>query len=202
MHRSFRYMSNIFRVFTRILNLSFYPANELKDIATENNSRKTIYIEFVVPLLCLMTIAIIIGTWLNTSRELYSAGYVIYRIAMLWTSLSAGLYISSFVVTEIIAHHTGAGGHNRDFALMAYSAGTAYLVIIIVALFPFFNELYVLAFYSCYRYWTGIPHLIRIDGINRTKYGILSLLVMLLTYSLSFFFFDKVFKAIFLNSIS
>jgi len=173
-----------------------YPAKEWNLIAAENHNRKTVYVQYVMPLLCLITIAIIIGTWLATSREKYSSAYVLRTIAIMWTSLSAGLYLSAFVITEILAHQTETKNHIKSFTLMAYASGAAYLAIAIVALFPFFNELIVLAFYSCYLYWCGIPHLIQIEGQKKIIYGIISFIIAVLVYSLMIFFFGKVFQAL------
>ena len=175
----------------------FYPVKEWETIAAENNSRKTVYIRFVVPLLCLMTIATIIGTWLNASREVYSFSYICHKIAILWISLSAGLYFSSFVIAEIMAHQVNSKDHDRSFALMAYSFGAAYLVIFLVALFPFFNEMLVLAFYSCYLYWRGIKYLIQVEGQKQLIYGLLSFIIIALIHLLMFFFFGKILMAIF-----
>ena len=185
-------MNSIFRIFRRIHNLMLYPAREWNSIAAENNNRKTIYIRFVLPLLCLIAIATVVGTWLATSRELYSAGYVIGKIVNLWASLSVGLYFSAFVITEIMAPQVEQRDHHRSFALMAYSSGAAYLVIFLVALFPFFNELLVLAFYSCYLYWRGIPYLIQVSGQKQMTYALLSFIIVVLIYSLMFFFFGKI----------
>jgi len=186
----------IFQIFTRIRNLLFFPAKEWKDIAAENHNRKTIYVRFVLPMLCMIAIATVVGTWLATSREIYSVGYVIYRIVLLWISLSAGLYFSAFVITEIMAHQLGTRDHIRSFALMAYSSCAAYLVIALVSMFLFFKELLVLAFYSCYLYWTGIPYLIGVEGQKRMIFGLLSFMVVFLVYLLMLFFFGKVLSAI------
>ena len=191
-------MNIILRIFTRIFNLMLHPAKEWRAIAAENNSRKTIFVQFVLPLLCMIAIASIIGTWLSTSRELYSAAYVFYTIALLWTSLSAGLYFSTFVITEIMAHQVETRDHRKSFALMAYASGAAYLTIIIVSLFPFFSELLVLSFYACYLYWRGIPHLIGTEGQKRMLYGLFSFIMALLIYSLMFFFFEKIWRAVLL----
>ena len=191
-------VNNIFRILTRIRNLMLYPAKEWDVIAAENNNRKTVYIRFVLPLLCLIALATVVGTWLATSRELYSAGFVICKIVNLWASLSAGLYFSAFVITEIMAHQVEQRDHHRSFALMAYSSGAAYLVIFIVALFPFFTELLVLAFYSCYLYWRGIPHLIQVSGQKQMIYGLLSFIIIALIYSLMFFIFGKILRTILL----
>ena len=189
-------MNIIFQIFTRIRNLLFFPAKEWKDIAAENHNRKTIYVRFVLPMLCMIAIATVVGTWLATSREIYSVGYVIYRIVLLWISLSAGLYFSAFVITEIMAHQLGTRDHIRSFALMAYSSCAAYLVIALVSMFLFFKELLVLAFYSCYLYWTGIPYLIGVEGQKRMIFGLLSFMVVFLVYLLMLFFFGKVLSAI------
>jgi len=184
-------------LFVRLFNLLFFPSKEWSTIAEENNSRRTVYIKFVAPLLCLVAIATIIGTWLSTTRELYTFGYVIYKIAILWTSLSISLFVSSYLITEIMAQQLGDKNHNRDFALMAYSAGAAYLVIIVWSLFPFFSEFLVLTLYSCYLYWTGITYLIQVEESERKFYGFLSLIITMITYILMFFLFGKILKAIF-----
>jgi len=175
-----------------------HPAREWKVIAEENNSRKTVYLRFVLPWLCLIVIATIIGTWIATSRELYSVWFVLYKIVLLWTSLSAGLYFSAVLITEIMAHQMGSRDHNRDFALIAYASGAAYLVIAFVALFPFFSELLILAFYSCYLFWRGIPYLIRVEDQKQMIYGLLSFIIILLVHLLTFFLFGKIFGAILL----
>jgi len=177
-----------------------HPAKEWEAITAENNSRKTVYVRFVVPLLCLMTIACIIGTWFDAPRVDYPTVFelcmkALYWIALLWFSLSVGLYFSTFVITEIMAQQVGSRNHDKSFALMAYSSVAAYLTIIIVALFPFFYELLVLAFYACYLYWSGIPHLIQINGQKRMMYGLISFIIVLLIYSLVFFLFSKILSA-------
>ena len=191
-------MNIIFQIFTRVRNLLFFTEKEWKAISAENNNRKTVYLRFVLPWLCLIAIAVIIGTWLATKRDVYSAGYVISWIATLWATLSAGLYFSSFVITEIMAHQVGSRDHNRSFALMAYSLGEAYLVIFFVALFPIFYELLVLAFYTFYLYWRGIPYVIGTGGQKRMIYILLSFIITVLAHLLMFFFFGKIFRAIFI----
>ena len=192
------HLKSFFKIFTRVRNLMLHPASEWKEIAAENNSRKTVYMRFVLPWLCLIAIATIIGTWLATSRELYSVWFVLYMIVLLWASISAGLYVSAVVITEIMAHQSGTGDLNRDFTLIAYASGAAYLVIAFVALFPFFNELLILAFYSCYLFWRGIPYIIRIDDQKQMIYGLLSFIIILLVHLLMFFLFGKLFGAILL----
>ena len=191
-------MNIIFQIFTRIRNLLFFPEKEWKDIAAENHSRTKVYVRYVLFMLSLIAIATVIGTWLDTPREKYSAGYVIYWIILLWTTLSAGLYFSAFLITEIMAYQLGMRDHKRALKLMAYSSCAAYLVIALVSLFPFFMELLVLAFYSCYLYWRGIPYLLGIDGQKRMMYALLSFIIVLLVYLLMFFFFGKILRVIFL----
>ena len=183
-------------IIIRTFNLLLFPDKEWKLIAAETNSRKKVYVRFVLPWLCLISIASIIGTWLTASRELYSAAYVLYKIALLWISLTSGLYLSVFVITEIMAHRLGTKNHALSFALMAYSSGAAYLTITIVALFPFFSELLVLAFYTFYLYWRGIPYLIQIEDQKRLMYGLLSFIIVVIIYFIMFVFFGNVLKAI------
>ncbi len=188
---------HIIETLARIRNLLLYPGKEWESIAMENDNRKTVFSQFVFPVLCLMTLATIIGTWLDTSREVYSFGYVVYKVAILWCSLGAGLYLASFVITEITARQIGSKNHDKVFALMAYASSAAYLVMIVVALFPFFSELLVLAFYSCYLYWRGIPYVIQVRGQKQMIFTILSFVIVAAVFSLTFYFFGNILRALF-----
>ena len=186
----------IIHVFIRIRNLMFYPVKEWKTIAAENNDRKTVYVRFVTPLLSMIAGATIVGTWMEAPREVYSLSYVCCKIAILWTSLSVSLYVAAFVIAEILTVQVSSKDHNRSFALLAYSNGVTCLVITLVNLFPFFNEMLVLAFYACYLYWQGIPYMIQAKGQKQMIYGLLSFIIIALIYFLMFFFFGNIFRSI------
>jgi len=216
-------------LFIRLFNLLFFPSNEWKIISGENKSRVAVYKQFVMPLLCVMVVATVVGTWIGTTRLDYSIGYVLSEIVIKLTSLSVGLFLSAYLVTEITAQLIGYKDYNRDFVLMAYSKGTLYVIIIIVALFPFpfLKMLYALGFYSCYLYWIGIPLLVEVENedygnLNEEReemkprcpqqqsrrqlstreqktYGLLATIIMAITYSLLFFLFGKMFKTLLVN---
>ena len=180
------------RIFKRIVYLFLFPEKEWKIIAAENNSSKSVYLKFVVPLLCLMTIATIVGTWINTSRELYSAAFVICRIAILWASASTGLFVSALVAN-------GVQEENKPyFQLIAYSLSATYIVIVLVSLMPFFKEFIVLAFYSFYLFWQGITHLLKVDSEKIMKKGLLSISITVLTHLLMYFLFKNIFNSLIL----
>lgn len=181
----------------RFRNLLLHPSKEWAEIATENKNRKTVFMQFVVPFLCMVTVASVIGALFSVSRTIYSFGYIACKIANMLCSLGGGLYISSFLIGEITAQYAGLKNHHRVFALMAYSSGAAYSVIVTVELFPFFSELLVLALYSCYLYWRGIPAVINIRGHKHMVFAVLSFIITTLVFLLMFYFFGNVFKAIF-----
>ena len=149
--------------------------------------------QIMVPLLCLMAVATVYGTWLYTPRDDYTAWYVIRRILWLSLSLCTGLFASAFVVTEIMANKVGAKDHNKGFALMANAAVAAYLAIITVELFPFIKEFLILALYSCYLYWVGLPKIMQLERKLRVIHGMLAVLITVLMHSLLFFLFYKIF---------
>lgn len=186
-------------ILSRIRNLLLYPAREWEVIAMEDKKRKTIFLQFVLPLLCLITVASVTGSLLFVTRTIFSLGYLASRIILLWCSLCSGLYLSAFVITEISADRINRKDHDKEFALLAYSLGPALLVIMLVELFPFFNELLILTFYSCYLYWRGIPYLMQVEGQNQMIFGILSFVIVTFVFGLMFFFFGNILEAIFDN---
>ena len=135
-------------------------------------------------------------------KKEYKPEVVICEVAVLWASLSVSLFVSAYLVTEIMAQKLGQKKYSRDFVLMAYSSCAAYIIIIIYGLFPFdfFRLLFVLGVYSYYLYWIGIPYLVQTkDSELKTFYGLLSLFIMIITYLLMFFLFDKIFEEIFVK---
>ncbi|MDR2039067.1 MAG: YIP1 family protein [Bacteroidales bacterium] len=185
-------------VFYRIRNLLLHPATEWEAIASEDEERTTVFKRFIVPLFCLIVVCCIVGSLLFASRMYFSFGYVVQKVAVLLLSLSTGLYISSFLINETMFLLTGTKNPNQVFSLLAYSSGVVYLVISVVELFPFFNELLVLSLYSIYLYWRGIHHLLKIPVDKQITFIILSFVVMVLVYLLAFYFFGNIMKAIFL----
>ena len=146
-------------------------------------------------MLCMMTLAVIVGEWVYAMHNL---SVVIVWILTLWFSLSIGLYISAFLVTEIMAAELGYKNNDRDFALIAYSSVAVYIVITIVALFPFFKEFLVLALYSGYLFWQGIPQMIQEESKIQTKYRQLSAIIAIVSFALVLFFFYNMFKVMLL----
>ena len=189
-------------IILRIRNLLFNPGREWEVIADEHKTRKMVFVRFVVPLLCVASVASVVGSLLFVSRMVFSFGYVVYKVMLLWCSLSSGLYLSSFLITEVMAQYIGSKNHNKTFELAAYSSGVVFLVITVVQLFPFFNELLVLAFYAGYLYWRGIPYLIKIQEHDQKQmaFGILSFVIVALTYSIVVYFFVNVLSTIFISS--
>ena len=190
---------NLIHILSRIRNLLLHPAQEWPVIASENKSRKEVFRQFVLPLLCLISITIIIGSTLSTPRTVFSVAYVICRVAFFISSLGIGLYISSYLIAEIMSRQLGGPKYARIFSLMAYSCGPAFLVIAVVELFPFFSELIILSLYSCYLYWKGIPAVLQIQGQKQTTMTILSLVIIAVVFCLAFYFFGHIFRALFIE---
>ena len=154
--------------------------------------------QYVTPLMGLIGFATIVGTWMYTSRELYSFQFVLCKIATLWLSLCAGLYLTSFIVTEIMGRNTGMKNHDKNFELLANAATSAYLVLFIVELFPFFKEFLVLTLFSGYSYWVGLPIVLKIEGRMREIYWIVAFITAIVIHFLTFFLFGNILRSILL----
>ena len=184
-------------VFYHIRNLLLQPGAQWAAIASENKSIKTVFREFVFPLLMLIAVCVLLGSVLFASRIDFSAIYVVKRIFLLLASLSAGLYLSAFLINTTMIHLCQRNMQGV-FALMAYSSGIAMLLIAMVELvpFPYLKELMVLAFYSIFLYWCGIPAILDIPAGKRGAFIVLSVIVAAAGYALPFFLFSKILNAI------
>ena len=195
---NFNFLLNLFyQIFIRIRNLLLYPTKEWAKIAEESDDQGTIYLRFIVPLLCLWAVATIIGTWIATPRELYSTGYVFYAIFKPLLAYSAGLFLSAFIINALLAQHIGYNDRNRTFALIAYSSAIACLIFITVAMIPYLSELLILSIYSGYIYWQGLSQIFKTEEQERISYGLLSALIILFIFALTYFFFNNFLLALF-----
>jgi hypothetical protein len=185
-------------IISLIYGLLLRPDKQWADIVAANKNEKSVFVSFVVPLLCLLAVCTVIGSVLYDSRMDFSFGYMVRKIAVPLCSLSLGLYLSAFLVNVLMTTlHIGPRNLQKIFGLMAYAFSVACLVICMVALFPFFKELLVLSFFSVYLYWRGIPYMLDIPENNRPAFLALSLVVLALVYALAFYFFKQILSAIF-----
>lgn len=147
-------------------------------------------------MLCLVAVCTLLGAILFVSRFEFSAAFVIRKIGLLLFALSAGLYLSSFLINALIP----VDKRNFDgvFALLSYSSGITFLLIAIVELFPFpyLKEIIVLSFYSVYLYWRGIVEVLNITESKRNGFLVLSFIIVTGVFLFLFFFFGKIFGAI------
>jgi hypothetical protein len=186
-------------MFARIINLFFSPLTEWTEIAAEATSRKEILKNFLLPLSYVLAATIIIGAWINTAYTAHIIMFALYKIGYQVISLLCGLYVSAFIVSEIMEAHIGYKNHDETFAMMAYSSVAAYLVVICIGLFPFLKEIVVLSLYSFYMYWQGIQCNTNINAIHKNKYMLTACCTILLIFLLMFFISEKLFGAIFLR---
>ncbi|MDR0815728.1 MAG: YIP1 family protein [Bacteroidales bacterium] len=184
-------------VFYHIRNLLLQPNVQWAAIASENKDIKSVFRGFVFPLLLLIAVCVLLGSILFASRIEFSAVYVVKRIALLLCSLSAGLYLSAFLINTTMIHLCPRNMRGV-FSLMAYSSGIAMLLIAMVELvpFPYLKELLVLAFYSIFLYGCGIPAILDIPAGKRGAFIVLSVVVAAAGYALPFFLFGKILNAI------
>ncbi|MDR3094225.1 MAG: YIP1 family protein [Bacteroidales bacterium] len=184
-------------VFYHIRNLLIQPSVQWAAIASENKSIKRVFCGFVFPLLLLIAVCVLLGSVLFASRIDFSAVSVVKRMLLLFASLSAGLYLSAFLINTTMIHLCQRNIQGV-FALMAYSSSVAMLLIAMVELlpFPYLKELLVLMFYSVFLYWRGIPAILDIPAGKRGAFIVLSVVTSAAGYALPFFLFSKILNAI------
>ncbi|MDR1864283.1 MAG: YIP1 family protein [Bacteroidales bacterium] len=189
-------MNTAVRVFYRTCSLLLRPDEQWTAIAAERRDRKDVFMHFVLPMLCLIAVCVIVGSVLYISREVFSPGFVLRRILLSGCLLSAGLYLSAFLIDVLLLRPRASALH-EVFALTAYSSAAAYVVIAVVSLFPFFDELLVLALYSGYLYRRGVPFMLDVPAGKQSVFAALSLLIAAAVHLPLFYFLDRMLDAVF-----
>ncbi|MDR1672767.1 MAG: hypothetical protein LBS09_04805 [Bacteroidales bacterium] len=182
--------------FYRIRNLLLRPGAQWAAVASCEKDNRAVYREIVLPAICLIAVCTALGALLFVSRAEEIWGYIVRKILLLACSLSAGLYLSAFLVNALMILHIGPRNMRGVFSLMAHTAGVIYPVIAVVALFPFFSELSILAFYAIYVYWRGIPHMLSVGVERRPIFMVVSLAAAAAVHLLIFYFFGQFLTAV------
>jgi len=138
----------------RIKDIITNPAKAWEAIYSENRPVKDTRNSFLLPLIILVTVSAIVGSFMFTHSQLsfiYSIFIGIKYFALLWFII----YLSAIIVNEIT--HTLDLGKSFpvSFKIIAYSLTPLLLCLVLNLLFESLFFINILAFYGLYIFYTG-----------------------------------------------
>ncbi len=173
---------NINILINRVKGIIINPIKEWEIIRTENTDKNTIIKEFALPLIILISISTLIGSFGSPKFLNPSISYSVVSAFITLTVSIASIYISSYIINEIAPNFGIAKNIENSFKLVIYSTTPAYLASIIANFHWTLGFLNILGVYSVYLFWLGASQILNIQEDKKVGFVLLSFLILLIVY--------------------
>ena len=138
-------------LFNRLINLIIKPASEWKRIISENKNLNDVLSEFTLPLLAIVTVTAFLDHLFNYQG--FEIGVAVKKAVLVFTSLFGGLYLSYYIMLNLLPKFGIESYKDKIFSFVAYSYGYWYLVSFITLLASELLILKLFGIYSLYIIW-------------------------------------------------
>jgi hypothetical protein len=173
----------------RVKNILLTPTTEWPVIEAETTTVADLYRGYVVPLAAIGPLAYAIGMavfglrvpGLGTFRT--PVGTVITQALAMYVATLVGVYVLALVVDAIAPTFGGTQNRIQALKLVAYSWTAAWLAGLF-GLIPTLSWLGLLAFYSLYLLYLGLPVLMKAPADKAFRYTVVVILSAIVVYVL------------------
>lgn len=188
---------NFKQIYHRSRALIFQPVTFWPELASEEQARKKLVLDYLIPFSLLVGISSLLGTLFQEGIEdSFSIAYLILTGAISFLIIFLEVYLSGWLITEIALSFDPGIKSNSIFNLVIYSHIPFFLTLAISLLIPQLLFINLLGMYSFYLFWTGIESFTRMKDDRKTVFLILSILVMILMYLLLTVIFNSIYDVV------
>jgi len=174
---------NIAYIIKRTRNIITEPQRELINIAKEDKKPSTIFLEFLLPLLILFTVASYLGKIVFERIPLNGTDIILKNILLLTIVTGIGTYFSAIAINEILPAFHAKRNKAKSFALVTYSLTPVYIALILSGLIPKLASLfYFIGFYSVILFWISTATIADMTKERRQFFVPVSLLIIILIF--------------------
>ena len=167
-------------IISRVIGLISSPRAAWIRIGEENKEVREIQNRFFYPLVLVVTLGTIVGTFWGSKD--FVLDLMLKKTVIVLTSTFAGYFISVIVLNEIIASRLF--NMEKQYAacvrIVAYSLSISLCISTIVALAPDLFILYALNFYTAYIIWEGAGVIFK--GLEESRKGVFTAICLILLY--------------------
>ncbi|MBI9066328.1 MAG: DUF1282 family protein [Salinivirgaceae bacterium] len=153
-------------------------------IKSDNGNPKSIILYYILPLVLLDALATFIGNILFGPVNFnVGLGVTINNIVMIVLVQLIAVFLSAYIVNELLPVFHVKKNFTNIFKLVAYSFTPIFLTAIAAGLLPkFSNIIYFFGFYSLVVYWIGSEVMIDITKDRKNIFVPLTILIMGVNY--------------------
>jgi hypothetical protein len=183
-------------LFPRCTGIIVSPKEEWISIKEENSSFLQMITGFLLPLLLLVAVASVLGSYIPMVGKVMAPEILIVSGLKPLLSLLLSVVISILAINAMIGTFGGTPDLNKASKLVMYSFVPGILVTIIVGLAPWFYILGLFFLYSFYIFFLGTPILLDIPAERQSNFSTLSSTTILVIYLMISFILSSFFGAI------
>jgi hypothetical protein len=183
-----------------IKNILLNPSKYWKTIYSENTPLNLIRNSFLLPLVIIVSIALITGSLLFFNTELS----ILYSILMgirIFLVLIVTIYITAYIIGEITYPLDLGKDFNISFRLVVFSLTPFMLCQIVSSVFESLLFVNLLGMYGLYIFWTGVDIMLKPPQYKRMPMLIASTVVLIAIYVITGLFLtmltDRIYYAYF-----
>ncbi|HQH41770.1 MAG TPA: Yip1 family protein [Bacteroidales bacterium] len=176
------------KVYQRAKNMLYQPEQEWVIIKEENLSQRTVLREYAWPMMLIVLVSTFIGSMLFHTGYHLTFGYLFARIITSLVLSGGVMYLSAFFINEAVEGSGGIKNMDAAMGLTTYSWTAFFLfyaLASILSLFPLNVLFYLCGLYSVYLYYTGISPMLSVPENNKTRFTIISVIIMLVLYTIA-----------------
>lgn len=188
---------NFKEIYHRSRALIFQPVTFWPELASEDQTRRKLVLDFLIPFSLLVGLSSLLGTLFQEGIEdSFSIAYLILSGSISFFIIFLEVYLSGWLITEIALSFDPGAKSNPVFNLVIYSHIPFFITLAISLLIPQLLFINLLGVYSFYLYWTGIESFTSMKEDRKTVFLILSILVMILMYLLLTVIFNSIYDVV------
>lgn len=173
---------NTNKLINRIKGIITNPINEWDIIVSENSNKQLIIKEYALPLIILISISTLIGSFGSPKFLAPSISYSVISAFIAMSVTIGAIYLSAYTLNEVLPHFGISKNLENSFKIIIYSSTPAYVASIIANLHWKLGFLNIFGLYAIYLFWLGSEKLLKINKEKRIGFVIISFLIILLTY--------------------
>ncbi|MGM0531383.1 MAG: Yip1 family protein [Bacteroidota bacterium] len=172
------------KIWERIKAIITNPTAEWDKIITEPNDQNEIIINYVVPIVALGAITTFIGKASMSDLSVYQG----FMLAITYfISMTAGIYISAVVVSELEPGFNVEKDFGGTLKLIVYSATAALVASVVANLHPGLSFIGLFGLYSLYLFWVGLPKIMNVAEDKKVGFVLIAALIILaITFIINF----------------
>lgn len=183
-------------LFSRCGGIIGSPKEEWIKIKAEDDSIFQLIINFLLPLLLLIVLASMIGSYIQMIGTGFAPDVMVTSGLRPFLSISLSILISIHAINAMIKTFGGTPDINQASKLVVYSFVPGILVAIIFGLAPWFYILGLFFLYSFYIFFHGTQVLSDIPTERQSNFSMLSSTTILIIYLIVNFILSSFFGAI------